>query len=60
MMAGVFEGDDGIEAFFHSHPNSDDDTEDVIMTQLNDLYSEVNGFEQKVSHLLAQNTEEKG
>lgn len=25
MMAGVFEGDDGIEAFFHSHPNSDDD-----------------------------------
>lgn len=25
MMSGVFEGDDGIEAFFHSHPNSDDD-----------------------------------
>ena len=25
MMSGVFEGDDGIEAFFHSHPNADDD-----------------------------------
>ena len=24
MMSGVFEGNDGIEAFFHSHPNADD------------------------------------